>query len=153
MTLDLVEVPGRGGKVVSIFSRLAGAGDGARCSLEKMWHALHFLLTGRADGGPGPLGFLLEGGRPVGEDTGYGPRRRFTGAEVVAIHAALAALDDDTLLGRLDPAAMTRLQLYPMVWEEPEEELREELAFYLGEMRTFLEGLAARGSELDVELI
>ena len=46
--------------------------------LEKAWHGLHFLLTGRAGESGVPLGFLLEGGQEVGETTATSRRVCFS---------------------------------------------------------------------------
>src|SRR4051812_48427881 len=59
--------------------------------LDKAWGCLHYLLTGTARDGEGPLAFLLKGGTPVGEELGLGPARVFRPLEVAAIADALAA--------------------------------------------------------------
>jgi uncharacterized protein DUF1877 len=41
-------------------------------SLEKSWHALHYLLTGTAEQAPPPLGNVIMGGEEIGEDRDYG---------------------------------------------------------------------------------
>ncbi|NUR82053.1 MAG: DUF1877 family protein [Terrabacter sp.] len=45
--------------------------------LDKSWHGIHFLLTGTdwSAGDAGAAGGAILGGRPVGEDDGYGPAR------------------------------------------------------------------------------
>lgn len=54
-------------------------GERPSVDLDKAWHAIHYLLTGEADEVPGPLGFLVSGGAPVGAiEVGYGPARAFT---------------------------------------------------------------------------
>jgi hypothetical protein len=71
-----------------------------------------------------PLGFLLEGGQEVGEDDGA--PRLFRPDEVQQINAALAPTSDEELWGRLDPELMEAESVYPGIWDEEEEELREE---------------------------
>ena len=80
--------------------------------LDKAWQAIHFLLTGSAWEGSGPLTFLLHAGSPIGEDFGYGPTRLASPIEVRAFRDALAALDDSELQRRYDPAAMAAEDVY-----------------------------------------
>ena len=95
--------------------------------LEKSWHALHFLFTGKADGGLQPMAFMMTGGEDVGEDSWGDPvARLFSPAQVRNIEAFLAALTPDSLSKRYDPSRMTELEIYPGGWEPDEfEHLRE----------------------------
>ena len=79
---------------------------------DKAWQALHFVLSGSAWEGEGPLTFLLYAGKEISEDFGYGPTRLASPAEVRAFRDALAALDDGELRRRYDPAAMAAEQIY-----------------------------------------
>src|SRR5436309_13750159 len=36
--------------------------QGPRCDIHKAWHAIHYVLTGTADGGEPPDCYLLDGG-------------------------------------------------------------------------------------------
>ena len=90
---------------------------------EKAWHGLHYLLTGSSGESGLPLGFLLEGGREVGEDMGYGSPRLFEPAEVQQLNTALAPITDDELWSRFDAEAMEAESIYPCIWDEEEEEL------------------------------
>ena len=116
--------------------------------LEKSWAGLHYLLTGSpgfgdADGvASQPLAFLVEGGESVADDAGYGGRL-FTPGETKAIDAALSAVSDDRLWSRYDPAAMEAQEVYPMIWDEPEDDLREEYQSYFHELKRVV-GIAAQ---------
>ena len=112
--------------------------------LEKAWHGLHFLLTGSAGESGVPLGFLLEGGQEVGEDDGYGAPRLFQPGEVQQINAALAPISDDELWGRFDPELMEAESIYPGIWDEGEEELRDEYLTYFHELKKVV-ALAGEG--------
>ena len=112
--------------------------------LEKAWHGLHFLLTGSAGESGVPLGFLLEGGQEVGEDDGYGAPRLFQPGEVQQINAALAPISDDELWGRFDPELMEAESIYPGIWDEGEEELRDEYLTYFHELKKLV-ALAGEG--------
>lgn len=101
--------------------------------LDKAWHALHYLLSGSARDGEGPLAFLLKGGTPVGdEDFGYGPARVFQPAEVSAIADALAGVSQRTLLPRFDLKKFERLDLYPGRWSEVNLRSDYDLGYYFG---------------------
>jgi Domain of unknown function (DUF1877) len=103
--------------------------------LEKAWHGLHFLLTGSAGESGVPLGFLLEGGQEVGKNDGYGAPRLFQPGEVQQINAALAPISDDKLWDRFDPERMESEGIYPGIWDEEEEELRDEYLGYFHELK------------------
>lgn len=101
--------------------------------LDKAWHALHYLLTGSARDGEGPLAFLLKGGTPVGdEDFGYGPARAFQPREVSAIADALADVSQRTLLPRFDLKKFERLEIYPGRWSEVNLHSDYDLGYYFG---------------------
>jgi Domain of unknown function (DUF1877) len=120
--------------------------------LEKAWHGLHYLLTGTAGESGLPLGFLLEGGREVGEDLGYGSPRLFEPGEVQQMNAALAPINDDELWNRFDPDAMEAENVYPGIWDEDEEELREEYVTYFNELKQVVDQAATHGMGLLVIL-
>lgn len=120
--------------------------------LEKAWHGLHFLLTGSAGESGVPLGFLLEGGQEVGEDDGYGAPRVFQPGEVQQIHAALAPISDDELWSRFDAELMEAESIYPGIWDEEEEELREEYLSYFHELKKVVAQAGEKGMGLLVML-
>jgi len=61
--------------------------------LDKSWHLLHWLFCGSSEPAPLPAGFLMLGGRPVGDiDVGYGPASALNVIEVQAIADFLAPL-------------------------------------------------------------
>src|SRR5512135_1798793 len=69
--------------------------DDVHLDVDKAWNGIHFLLTGDAQHGTPPLGFIV-GGKPLGDiDVGYGPARGFDAAEVRAIADALRPLTRD----------------------------------------------------------
>ena len=116
--------------------------------LEKSWAGLHYLLTGSPgfDDAGGvtsrPLAFLLQGGQSIGGDAGYGGQL-FTAGETKAINAALSGVTDDQLWSRYDPAAMEASEVYPMIWDETEDDLREEYQSYFHDLKRVV-GIAAR---------
>jgi hypothetical protein len=101
--------------------------------LDKAWNALHYLLTGSARDGEGPLAFLLKGGTPVGdEDLGHGPARVFQPAEVAAIADALADVSQYKLLPRFDLKKFEKLEIYPGRWLEVNLRSDYDLGYYFG---------------------
>jgi hypothetical protein len=102
--------------------------------LDKAWNALHYLLTGNARDGEGPLAFLLKGGSEVGQEDlgGCGPARAFRPSEVAAIADALAGVSQRTLLPRFDLKKFQRLDLYPGRWNEVNPRSDYDLGYYFG---------------------
>jgi hypothetical protein len=99
----------------------APAAAGEDVHLDKAWHGLHFLFTGREDGGEEPACFLLSGGEDVGEDDDLLPRL-LRPEQVRDFAAFLAALTPAELTRRFDPQRMTALEIYPdVIWQRPEE--------------------------------
>lgn len=92
--------------------RKGAAGSGAVIELDKAWHMLHWLYTGQAWGGPMPAATLLEGGREIGEDLGYGPARAVSPADTAAFAAFLATLSVPALKARIDLRTMMHQGVY-----------------------------------------
>lgn len=90
---------------------------GERVSLDKDWHALHFLLTGddRMDEGlvPPPLGNVVLGGTPTPFEASYGQVRLLSPSEVREVAEALGAISLAELQSRFDPEDFTRREIYP----------------------------------------
>src|SRR5262249_39923399 len=85
--------------------------------VDKAWHAIHFMLTGVAEGGDGPFALAVLGGTPVGEEVGYGPARFLNPGEVRSVAAALEQLGEGGFRARFDAEAMTRAKIYPdVIW-------------------------------------
>lgn len=95
--------------------------DKIQLDLDKAWHAVHFLLTGNAEGGSGPEAFLLEGGLTIGDvDVGYGPARAFSAAEVKAISKRLGQMSPEAMRQKFDHAALEAADIYPTIWDRRE---------------------------------
>ena len=124
---------------------------GEDLDLDKAWHGLHFLLTGKADGGPEPACYLNSGGEDLGDDDDV-QARLLRPDQVRALAAHLAALDTDELMKRFDPARMMKLRIYPEIWDRPEE-TDAPRGFLLGaftELREFVGGAASDGDAIVV---
>jgi hypothetical protein len=112
------------------------ARQGAKISLEKAWHGVHYLLCGDVEPGSAIPSQAVMGGVEVGEDLGYGPARYFEAGEVNQIAQALSAASRETeMIARFDPAQMTSLGIYPGGWKASDvdwlmEEFRRLRIFY-----------------------
>jgi hypothetical protein len=105
----------------SVGVRLPGEDPGEEgLSLEKSWHTLHYLLTGKPEEAPPPLGNAILGGVPIGDDVGYGPARFLTPEQVREVASALSAFTMDDLADRFDAGAMSAANVYGAEGEEPE---------------------------------
>ena len=116
-----------------------------RIDLDKAWHGLHYLLTGKAWGGEKPASLAIVGGEDIGDDQGYGPARFVTPEQVGQVAAALASLSDETLAQRYDVAAMDKLQIYPGTWERDGQESFDYLRHNFRALARFYADAAQRG--------
>ncbi len=112
--------------------------------LDKAWHGVHWLLTGTVDNASTPAGMAIMGGAEIGEDWGYGPPRLLRPGDVRRVADALVELDDDDLRRRFDAGAMTRAEVYPLIWDE-EDVFVEYLAPSFAMLRDFYALAASRG--------
>jgi hypothetical protein len=135
----------------SWFSKLFGKKNAAPASiakpveeadLDKSWNGIHYLLTKTSLEGDPPLNFLIHGGTEVGNvDVGYGPARAITSDQVAEINAALAEIDIEELKRRYDPAEMMRLEVYPEIWNDDEEDEDGMFAYcaeYFDDLKKFI---------------
>ena len=125
---------------------------GALGDMEKMWHGVHYLLTGTAWEGKPPLNFLLAGGREVDIEAGQAPVRTHTSAETGAIATALSAVSDTELRDRYDPAEMMRLEIYPEIWDRRPDEGWDHLISSIASLRELLDMVVGRGHGLMVTI-
>ena len=129
-----------------------GGGENT-ASLEKMWHAVHLGLTGNAYGGSWPANFLLsDSGTAVGEDTGFGSPKLFDAEQTRQIADILRAMPLSDFQERTTNAKLAASEIYPMVWDEPADEIRSEIDQYLDEVRRIVELASQNGWSLLVTL-
>lgn len=116
----------------------------------KTWHALGFLLERYGFGVPivfGAVPFAGNGGRG-GEfsdesDWGYGPPRYLTAEQVSAAAAELSEIAEDGLIQGVDPAELTRAEIYPGPWETASE--LQWAVQYLPDIKSFFASAAKNG--------
>jgi len=121
------------------------------CDIDKAWHGIHFVLTGTDAEQPLPLGFILNGGTDIGDDLGYGPARLLTAQQVGEIATALEPFDAAAFAQRVDHKALCEHSIYSMD-EDCEEDDREYLCEFFGELRAFMEAAGERGDGVLVTL-
>ncbi len=84
--------------------------------LDKAWHAIHFLLTGSAKQTDGSLCFIFHDWPPIGtasrHEVGLGQAMMVAPAALARFATALAAVSNDELRARYDPAAMAAAKVY-----------------------------------------
>lgn len=96
---------------------LFDAGPNVRLAMDKEWGGIQFLLNGGPDSTEGPFGQVIFGGQEIGPNMGYGPARVLNAKQVAEIASRLQSLSADRLRLRYDPKAMTRMDIYPDIWE------------------------------------
>ncbi len=115
--------------------------EGKDTDLDKSWHGIHYLLTGSDWEGDPPLNFLVCGGTVVGDiEVGYGPARVVRSSEVEKIFSALNELETETLRARFNPEEMSKLEIYPQIWDRDpkEDDVLGYCVEYFEELREFL---------------
>ena len=90
--------------------------------VDKSWHGIHFLLTGAATGGDGPLAWVVFAPTWIGEDGDHATARLLRPDEVVAVSKALAPLTADKLRRKCDWSVMNDREIYPQGWRSGDEE-------------------------------
>lgn len=117
--------------------------------LDKSWHTIHFVLTGRTWDGDFPLGFLVSAGTLVGkEDVGYGPARGFSSRAVSAINDALLEITDEEFVKRFSVAALKEAEVYPSFGHASDEEERPYFLENFQSLRLFVSRAAEQKKAL-----
>jgi hypothetical protein len=133
-----------GGAGVDVGAGIHGGPTEDGLNLEKSWHVLHYLLTGKVEDAPPPMGNAILGGTEIGEDLGYGPARFLTPPQVREVAAALAPISKDDLGERFNLKAMIAANIYP-VRDESELELAER---YFEDLSCYYSAAAASGNAM-----
>jgi hypothetical protein len=113
--------------------------------VDKAWHAIHYMLTGRAEGGEAPACLVIFGGIEVGEDLGYGPPRLLKPDGVVEAANLLEQITPAELAKRYDPKAMDAADIYPKIWVRDGNEGLEYVLEWYAELREFYMNARNRG--------
>jgi hypothetical protein len=110
----------------------------------KLWHGLHFVLTGAEGEADPPLGLAVLGGEECGKDTGYGRPRFLSADQVRAVATALDRPSVEAALAGYLPADLDAAKIYPRDWRANPERMRE-LAEWLGYLVAFYREAAEQG--------
>jgi hypothetical protein len=116
-----------------------------RLQLHKMWHALHYMLTGTVWSTEGPLGQAILGGKDIGPDVGYGPARVLAPEQVRASSEALAKVSVADFRSRFAPSTMEAADIYPSgIWVREKDTILDELTPLFENLAAFYRHAAAR---------
>jgi Domain of unknown function (DUF1877) len=98
--------------------------------VDKAWHGIHFMLTGKSNGGEGPLAMAVMGGDEVGEEMGYGPEK----------------LTIEEFERGFKPAEMAAADIYPdVIWERDGKDALDYVLENYQQLVVFYRDAAARG--------
>ena len=115
-------------------------------SLDKAWHGLHYVLSGKVELDPsdGPTSQAVLGGAEIGDDfSGYGPARCFDAEQVAGLADALGQPGvEQEAAARFDPQQMIELQIYPFGWSE---DSREWVMSAFADLKSFYAAAAGEG--------
>jgi hypothetical protein len=112
-------------------------------SIDKDWHAAHFLLARTRYEPAPPPGDAILGGAPIGEDLGYGPLRVKTPADVASTALALSRLDLESLRATADPTELAAAKIYPDIWDQPD--VLDDVVQSIAQICEYYENAAAAG--------
>lgn len=116
--------------------------------LEKAWHILHYLFTGRIDPADTPADALMTGS-PLGADLGYGPARLQDPEATREFASFLGAQDLPALQERLSYSEMLEAGVYALpMGSGSESELRDEVALYFPRLRDYVVDMSAKNNGL-----
>ncbi len=113
--------------------------------VDKLWHGLHWVLSGKVwEIGPPPENAVF-GGREVGPKDVYGRARYFTAAEVAEVSCALDAVSPAELRRRYEPGRMVDEDIYPGRWQADRDGTLDGLLPAFERLREFYRDLRERG--------
>jgi hypothetical protein len=124
-------------------------------NIDKSWEGLLFLLTGQGSAGLQAqpithLGRALFSGRLIdaAQDLGYGPAHYLEADEVAAVAKELNAIRVEDLEARFDPAEMMRQEIYPVIWDRVDDDLKGYLLDYFDELKMVYQTAAEKGDAM-----
>ena len=125
--------------------------------LDKMWDALHFLLTGKSAAEPIEEDLISEA--IVGQDslTDEEVEEFIAGIRadrVKEIAKALEALDFESYLDKFEMTHFAQNDIYPNIWsyEEEIDEIKEDLSYAFDSLKAFYTRMAEKGCAVIVSI-
>lgn len=131
--------------------------DNPSTALDKMWHGLHFVLTGSPTAAPiagMPLSAAVFGSDTYDAGDG-GYATTIASHHVAEVAAALRAVDRDALAATFEPQQLDEHDIYPAgIWLDAERELLTgELRASLDALTAFYEAAQAQGLGVLVQIM
>ena len=119
--------------------------------IDKMWDALHFVLTGVSACEPidnDPLSEAVVGVRSLEDIEDFIAYTEKT--RVAEILSALEAFDIDGAMEKFSMEACKKAELYPNIWDydDEEEELKEEISDYFQNLKDFYREVLAKNGNV-----
>ena len=112
--------------------------------LEKIWHLLHYLITGDPDEGEYPFSFAIMCGYPISEDSDE--ITYLLPNDVKVISMVLTALTDDDLRSRFDLDAISKAEIYKYEeYRAREDDLNEAIKDF-HKLRKYYQDAARKGN-------
>jgi hypothetical protein len=93
-----------------------------RCTVEKTWDAIEFILRRLAEAGRIPWIKPITEGKPTGAELHYGGVVYRTADEVRQLADVLRGISKADFAQGYAPEAMTEAGVYPQIWDRPEAE-------------------------------
>jgi hypothetical protein len=114
--------------------------------VDKAFHCIHFILTGKSEGGDEPLSLVIFGGEEVGEDIGYGPVKILLPEQVKAISKSLNEFGVNEFKVRYQPELLEKEQIYPEgLWMPDDQNIIEYVLGNFEKLVSFYNEAAKRG--------
>ena len=127
------------------------------CDIDKMWDALHFLLTGKSAGESIKDNLISEAIVGQFNISGEEIEEFVSGTKsdrVKEIAKALQELDFETYIDKFDMNAFHQNDIYPNIWEYEDEadEIKDDLRTSFESLKKFYEKMAAQESAVLVSI-
>jgi hypothetical protein len=116
-------------------------------SLDKAWHGIHFALTETDGEASFPLGFIVSGGKEIGEeDLVYGAARAFEADEVQEIAHSILRIDKARFTAGLEDVWTNNVALYGIQDDSSEASNEMEYCYdYFQRLQTLLKAASEQG--------
>ena len=127
------------------------------CDIDKMWDALHFLLTGKSASEPIEDNLLSEAIVGQFNISGEDVEEYISGTKadrVKEIAKALQEIDFETYIDKFDMSAFCQNDIYPNIWEYEEEadEIKDDLRTSFENLKKFYRKMAEQESAVLVSI-
>ena len=121
--------------------------DGDEINLDKIWHVLHFVLTGSARATSEPLSFLIGQWPEIGDvDTGYGPAKAIRSDAVSRFRNALTLIGSEHIKTYYKPEEMQRAGVYLAASLGDDADEIADIEHSLQKLRNFLDECVVRNA-------